>query len=185
MTIIITLAAYFALLLIVSRITGRGADNKAFFRANRKSPWYMVAFGMIGASISGVTFVSVPGMVMVSDMTYLQTCMGFIVGYAIVAFVLLPVYYRMNLISIYEYLGSRFGRTTYLTGSWFFVISKLCGAAVSFYVVCMILQDYVVEAWGVPFPLTVVVMVALIWLYTRSGGIKTACRPSASLPHLP
>ena len=114
-----------------------------------------------------------PGMVMVSDMTYLQTCMGFIVGYAIVAFVLLPVYYRMNLISIYEYLGSRFGRTTYLTGSWFFVISKLCGAAVSFYVVCMILQDYVVEAWGVPFPLTVVVMVALIWLYTRSGGIKT------------
>ena len=173
MTIIITLAAYFALLLIVSRITGRGADNKAFFRANRKSPWYMVAFGMIGASISGVTFVSVPGMVMVSDMTYLQTCMGFIVGYAIVAFVLLPVYYRMNLISIYEYLGSRFGRTTYLTGSWFFVISKLCGAAVSFYVVCMILQDYVVEAWGVPFPLTVVVMVALIWLYTRSGGIKT------------
>lgn len=128
---------------------------------------------MIGASISGVTFVSVPGMVMVSDMTYLQTCMGFIVGYAIVAFVLLPVYYRMNLISIYEYLGSRFGRTTYLTGSWFFVISKLCGAAVSFYVVCMILQDYVVEAWGVPFPLTVVVMVALIWLYTRSGGIKT------------
>lgn len=173
MTIIITLAAYFALLLIVSRITGRGADNKAFFRANRKSPWYMVAFGMIGASISGVTFVSVPGMVMVSDMTYLQTCMGFIVGYAIVAFVLLPVYYRMNLISIYEYLGSRFGRTTYLTGSCFFVISKLCGAAVSFYVVCMILQDYVVEAWGVPFPLTVVVMVALIWLYTRSGGIKT------------
>ena len=173
MTIIITLAAYFALLLIVSRITGRGADNKAFFRANRKSPWYMVAFGMIGASISGVTFVSVPGMVMVSDMTYLQTCMGFIVGYAIVAFVLLPVYYRMNLISIYEYLGSRFGRTTYLTGSWFFVISKLCGAAVSFYVVCMILQDYVVESWGVPFPLTVVVMVALIWLYTRSGGIKT------------
>ena len=114
-----------------------------------------------------------PGMVMVSDMTYLQTCMGFIVGYAIVAFVLLPVYYRMNLISIYEYLGSRFGRTTYLTGSWFFVISKLCGAAVSFYVVCMILQDYVVESWGVPFPLTVVVMVALIWLYTRSGGIKT------------
>ena len=173
MTIIITLAAYFALLLIVSRITGRGADNKAFFRANRKSPWYMVAFGMIGASISGVTFVSVPGMVMVSDMTYLQTCMGFILGYAIVAFVLLPVYYRMNLISIYEYLGSRFGRTTYLTGSWLFVISKLCGAAVSFYVVCMILQDYVVEAWGVPFPLTVVVMVALIWLYTRSGGIKT------------
>lgn len=173
MTIIITLAAYFALLLIVSRITGRGADNKAFFRANRKSPWYMVAFGMIGASISGVTFVSVPGMVMVSDMTYLQTCMGFIVGYAIVAFVLLPVYYRMNLISIYEYLGSRFGRTTYLTGSWFFVISKLCGAAVSFYVVCMILQDYVVESWGVPFPLTVVMMVALIWLYTRSGGIKT------------
>ena len=161
MTIIITLAAYFALLLIVSRITGKGADNKAFFRANRKSPWYMVAFGMIGASISGVTFVSVPGMVMVSDMTYLQTCMGFIVGYAIVAFVLLPVYYRMNLISIYEYLGSRFGRTTYLTGSWFFVISKLCGAAVSFYVVCMILQDYVVEAWGVPFPLTVVVMTGL------------------------
>ena len=173
MTIIITLAAYFALLLIVSRITGRGADNKTFFSADRKSPWYMVAFGMIGASISGVTFVSVPGMVMAMDMTYLQTCLGFIIGYLIVAFVLLPVYYRMNLTSIYEYLGSRFGRATYLTGAWAFVISKLAGAAVSFYVVCMILQEFVVGAWGLPFPLTVIIMVALIWLYTRSGGIKT------------
>ncbi len=133
----------------------------------------MVAFGMVGASISGVTFVSVPGMVMKTQMTYLQTCLGFILGYFAVAFLLLPVYYKLNLTTIYTYLGQRLGRRSYKTGAWFFLVSKMTGAAVRFYVVCIILQRFVLDGWGVPFPLTVVVMVALIWLYTRRGGVKT------------
>ena len=173
MTIIITLLAYFAVLMAFSRLTARHADNDTFFRGNRRSPWYMVAFGMVGASISGVTFVSVPGMVLKSDMTYLQTCLGFIVGYFVVAFVLLPVYYRLNLTTIYTYLGRRLGRRSYKTGAAFFLLSKLTGSVVRFYVVCIILQRFVLDAVGVPFAATVVAMVALIWLYTRRGGIKT------------
>ena len=173
MTIIVTLLAYFALLMAFSRLTARRANNDAFFRGNRRSPWYMVAFGMVGASISGITFVSVPGMVLTSDMTYLQTCLGFIVGYFVVAFVLLPVYYRLNLTTIYTYLGRRLGRRSYKTGAGFFLLSKLTGSVVRFYVVCIILQRFVLDAVGVPFAATVVAMVALIWLYTRRGGIKT------------
>ena len=173
MVIIITIIAYFGFLLVFSRVTSRRATNDTFYRADRRSPWYMVAFGMIGASISGVTFVSVPGMVIKSDMTYLQMCLGFIFGYAIVAFVLLPVYYRMNLTTIYSYLQTRFGRQAYKTGASFFLLSKLIGAAVRFYVVCFILQRFVLDTLGVPFPLTVLIMVGLIWLYTRKGGIKT------------
>ena len=139
MTIITVVLGYFALLFAFSRWTGRKATNDTFFRADRRSPWYMVAFGMVGASISGVTFVSVPGMVQQSQMTYLQTCMGFILGYAVVAFVLLPLYYRLNLTSIYTYLGQRLGQRAYRTGAWFFLLSKMTGAAVKFYVVCMIL----------------------------------------------
>ena len=173
MTIIAVVLAYFALLFAVSRWTGRRATNEAFFRAERKSPWYMVAFGMVGASISGVTFVSVPGMVMKTQMTYLQTCMGFILGYVAVAFVLLPLYYRLNLTSIYAYLGQRLGKRSHRTGSSFFLLSKMAGAAVKFYVVCIILQRFVADAVGMPFVGTVIVMVLLIWLYTRQGGIKT------------
>ena len=173
MVIIITIIAYFGFLLVFSRVTSRHATNDTFYRADRRSPWYMVAFGMIGASISGVTFVSVPGMVIKSDMTYLQMCLGFIFGYAIVAFVLLPVYYRMNLTTIYSYLQTRLGRQAYKTGASFFLLSKLIGAAVRFYVVCFILQRFVLDTLGVPFPLTVLIMVGLIWLYTRKGGIKT------------
>ena len=128
---------------------------------------------MVGASISGVTFVSVPGMVTSIDMTYMQTCLGFILGYILVAFLLLPLYYRLNLTTIYSYLGQRLGRRSYKTGALFFLLSKLTGAVVRFYVVCMILQRFVFEAMGVPFAVTVMGMVALIWLYTRSGGIKT------------
>lgn len=173
MVILATVIAYFAVLLTLSHFTARKSSNDAFFRAERRSPWYMVAFGMVGASISGVTFVSVPGMVMRTDMTYLQTCLGFIFGYFAVAFVLLPLYYRHNLTTIYTYLGRRFGRRSYKTGAWFFLLSKLTGAAVRFYVVCIILQRFVFDALGVPFVVTVVAMVALIWLYTRRGGIKT------------
>ncbi|MBO4827810.1 MAG: sodium:solute symporter [Prevotella sp.] len=189
MIIVITIIAYFALLMGLSRWTARrSGTNEAFFRGNRQSPWYVVAFGMVGASISGVTFVSVPGMVLKSDMTYLQTCMGFILGYFVVAFVLLPVYYRLNLTTIYSYLHGRLGLRSYRTGASFFLLSKITGAAVRFYLVCMIIcQVLGVRCWvlgtgGVTsqavgsylfFLVVVVVMVALIWLYTRRSGIKT------------
>lgn len=173
MVIIVTILAYFCILLVFSRFTSRRATNSTFYRADRRSPWYMVAFGMIGASISGITFVSVPGMAVKTDMTYLQMCFGFILGYLIVAFVLLPVYYRLNLTTIYTYLQTRLGRWAYKTGSSFFLLSKLIGAAVRFYVVCIILQRFVLDQLGIPFLVTVVFMVGLIWLYTRKGGIKT------------
>ncbi len=184
MTILITLLVYFALLMGVSRLTSRKANNDTFYRGNRQSPWYMVAFGMVGASISGVTFVSVPGMVLHTDMTYMQTCLGFILGYFAVAFLLLPLYYRLNLTTIYSFLQQRLGNKAYHTGAAFFLLSKMTGAAIRFYVVCLILHSFVVEplfssegrcttATYSTFGLTVVAMVALIWLYTRRGGIKT------------
>ena len=171
--ILITILCYFAVLYGVSRWTARRATNASFYRADRQSPWYMVAFGMVGASISGVTFVSVPGMVLQTQMTYLQMCMGFILGYVVVAFVLLPLYYRLNLTSIYGFLSQRLGRRSYKTGASFFLLSKMLGAAVRFYVVCIILQRFVFEPVGVPFAVTVSLLVLLIWLYTRRGGIKT------------
>ena len=173
MMILLTILAYFAILFGISRLTSQRADNNTFYRANRKSPWYMVAFGMIGASISGVTFVSVPGMVLTSQMTYLQMCLGFILGYVAIAFVLLPLYYRLNLTTIYSYLGQRLGEKSYLTGASFFLLSKMTGAAVRFYVVCIILQQFVFDPVGIPFAVNVVAMVLLIWLYTRQGGIGT------------
>ena len=173
MTIIITVLAYFAILFGISHLTSRKANNDTFYRANRRAPWYMVAFGMIGASISGITFVSVPGMVITSQMTYLQMCLGFIVGYLVIAFVLLPLYYRLNLTSIYTYLGQRLGVRSYKTGASFFLLSKMTGAAVRFYVICIILQQFVFDPAGIPFAANVIVMVALIWLYTRRGGIGT------------
>ena len=165
--------AYFVVLFGISHLTSRKANNDMFYRANRRAPWYMVAFGMIGASISGVTFVSVPGMVLTSQMTYLQMCLGFIVGYIVIAFVLLPLYYRLQLTSIYTYLGQRLGNRSYQTGAWFFLLSKMVGASVRFYVVCIILQQFVFEPAGIPFIVNVVGMVLLIWLYTRRGGIGT------------
>ena len=173
MAIIITVLAYFAILFGISHLTSRKANNDTFYRANRRAPWYMVAFGMIGASISGITFVSVPGMVLTSQMTYLQMCLGFIVGYLVIAFVLLPLYYRLNLTSIYTYLGQRLGKRSYKTGASFFMLSKMTGAAVRFYVICIILQQFVFTPAGIPFAVNVIVMVALIWLYTRRGGIGT------------
>ena len=173
MLIFLTILAYFCCLFAFSRWTSRRATNETFYRGNRQSLWYMVAFGMVGASISGITFVSVPGMVLKMDMTYLQTCLGFIVGYFLVAFLLLPVYYRLNLTTIYSVLNRRLGHESYHTGAWFFLLSKMTGAAVRFYVVCIILQRFVFQPHGVPFAVTVVGMVLLIWLYTRRGGIKT------------
>ena len=187
MLILVTILVYFCALFAFSRLAGGGSDNDTFYRGNRQSPWWMVAFGMVGASISGVTFVSVPGMVLVSDMTYMQMCLGFIFGYFAVAFLLLPLYYRLQLTTIYSYLEERLGRRSYKTGASFFLLSKMTGAAVRFYLVCMILHEFVVEplvvsegsplpsgwAGGGLFPLTAVVMVGLIWLYTRRGGIRT------------
>lgn len=173
MIILGTILIYFSLLLFISKMTASLGNNESFFRANKQSPWYLVAFGMIGASISGVTFVSVPGMVIDQNMAYAQTCIGFIFGYILVAFVLLPIYYRLNLITIYTYLKQRLGIRSYKTGASFFLLSKLTGSAVKFYVVCMILQRFVLTDFNIPFPVTVVSMVLLIWLYTHKGGIRT------------
>lgn len=171
--ILLTILLYFGILLLVARLTGRHSDNDAFFRGNRRSPWYIVSFGMIGASLSGVTFVSVPGMVRGIDMTYMQTCFGFFIGYLIIAHVLLPLYYRLNLTSIYTYLGDRIGRHAYKTGASFFLLSKIIGAAARLYLVCLILQHYVFDAFHIPFAATVIGIVLLIWLYTRRSGIRT------------
>jgi len=172
--ILITIVAYFGLLLLISRITGKkGADNNAFFLGNRNSPWYIVSFGMIGASLSGVTFVSVPGLVRQIDMTYMQMVFGFFFGYIVVAKILLPLYYRLNLISIYAYLEERIGWYGYKTGAFFFLLSKLIGAATRLFLVVWILQTYVFEQWRIPFGLTAVISVLLVWLYTYRGGIKT------------
>ena len=181
MIVLVTILGYFAVLLLLSRLTARRSDNDTFYRGNRQSPWYMVAFGMVGASISGITFVSVPGMVLQTDMTYMQTCLGFILGYVLVAFVLLPIYYRWNLTTIYSYLERRLGLKAYKTGAWFFLLSKMTGASVRFYVVCLIVAQVLGEgSWAqalggrrVLFPVVVVAMTCLIWLYTRRGGIKT------------
>lgn len=166
-------AAYFLLLLAVSRWMGKREDNDTFFRANRRSPWWAVAFGMIGASLSGVSFVSVPGMVRATDMTYMQMCTGFFFGYIVVAFVLLPLYYKLNLTSIYTYLDIRFGRRAYRTGASFFLLSKMLGAAARLYLVCLILQEYVFGAMGIPFWAMSCAIVFLIWLYTFRSGIKS------------
>ena len=172
--ILITIIVYFGLLLLISRLTGnKHNDNDAFFRGNRQSPWYIVSFGMIGASLSGVTFVSVPGMPATIDMTYMQTCLGFFFGYIIIAHVLLPLYYKLNLTSIYSYLGQRFGHRSYKTGASFFLISKILGAAARLYLVCIILQHFVFDAYGVPFFVTAIGTVLLIWLYTHRSGIRT------------
>nr|WP_320038326.1 sodium:solute symporter [uncultured Bacteroides sp.] len=172
--ILLTIALYFGILLIIARITGRkGGSNAAFFKGENKSPWYIVSFGMIGASISGVTFVSVPGMVRGIDMTYMQTVFGFFFGYLIVAHILLPLYYKLNLTSIYTYLGTRIGNRAYKTGASFFLLSRLVGAAAKLYLVCLILYTYVFQHWDIPFWSIAAVTVFLIWLYTKKSGIKT------------
>ena len=173
LSVIITLVAYFAILFTVSYITGRKTDNAGFFVGNRKSSWYVVAFAMIGASISGVTYVSVPGMVAASSFGYLQMVLGFVAGQLIIAFILTPLFYRMKLISIYEFLENRFGMSSYRTGAWFFFISKMLGAAVRLFLVCLTLQLLVFQPFGLPFILNVAITVVLVWLYTFRGGVKS------------
>jgi len=173
-TILIILIIYFCLLVLISHLVSRkSSNNDAFFLGNKKSPWYVVAFGMIGSSISGVSFVSVPGMVRAQDMTYMQMVLGFFVGYAIIAFVLLPLYYRLNLTTIYGYLERRFGLRSYKTGASFFILSKTIGAAARLFLVVFILHSLVFAQWGVPFFVVALGIIVLIWGYTFRSGIKT------------
>lgn len=171
--VIITIIAYFALLLLISYFASRKSDNATFFSGNRKNPWILVSIATIGAAISGVTFISVPGMVETKGYSYLQMCLGFIVGYFLIAFVLVPMFYKRNLVSIYGYLGERFGVATYRSGAWFFFVSKMLGASVRFLVVCSTLQILVFDPLNIPFVLNVVATIALIWLYTAQGGVKS------------
>ncbi len=167
------LSGYFVILILVAYLTSRSATTDTFFTANRKSPWFVVAFGMIGTTISGVTFISVPGEVGNSAFTYFQFIMGNFVGYMVVAFILLPVYYRMNLISIYTYLEERLGFYSYKSGSFFFLLSRTIGAAFRMYLVAEVLQLAFFAHFGIPFGVTVLISILLIWIYTTKGGVKT------------
>lgn len=167
------LVAYFIMLIVVSYYTSRGADTNTFFTANRQSPWYLVAFGMIGTSLSGVTFVSVPGAVLNIQFSYFQVVLGYLLGYLVIGTVLMPLYYRLNLISIYSYLGDRFGYWSYKSGSAFFLLSRTVGSAVRLYVAAGVLQLALFEPLGVPFEVAVAITILLIWVYTFKGGVKT------------
>ncbi len=166
-------ALYFLFLLLIARITSKGADNSSFFVGNKNSPWYLVAFGMIGTSLSGVTFISVPGWVGTSQFSYLQMVLGYLLGYLVVANVLMPLYYRLNLTSIYTYLEQRFGFWSYKTGAFYFLLSRTIGAAFRLYLVANVLQIAIFDDWNIPYYLTVAITILLIWVYTAKGGIKT------------
>ncbi len=175
--ILLFIGAYFLFLMFVAWRTGRKASDRDFYIAGRNAPWILVAIGMIGTSLSGVTFISIPGKVGVpganENFAYMQMVFGYLLGYLVIATVLLPLYYRLNLISIYGYLGKRFGPTAHLTGSGFFLLSRLIGSAFRLFLVAMVLQTFVMDAYGLPFWLTVAIAIALIWIYTFQGGIKT------------
>ncbi len=171
--ILLLTLGYFFVLIIIAKITGKNDSNADFFKASKQSPWYLVAFGMIGASLSGVTFISVPGWVETSKFSYFQVCLGYIAGYIVVAFLLLPIYYKLNLTSIYEYLQQRYGNVSHKTGAFFFFVSRLLGAAFRMYLMAIVLQQFVFEQWDIPFEITVILSIILIWLYTNKGGIKT------------
>ncbi|HJX72317.1 MAG TPA: sodium:solute symporter [Bacteroidales bacterium] len=171
--LILTISIYFLMLVIVSWITGRNASSYSFFLGNRQSPWYIVAIGMIGASISGVTFISIPGEVGASNFSYLQIVLGYLLGYFVIANVLMPLYYRLNLASIYVYLKQRFGMTSYRTGAFFFLVSRVIGSSFRLYLVAMVLDKFVFSNWGVPFWSTVAITIIFIWIYSFRGGVKT------------
>ncbi len=161
------------MLIVIGALTSRNANNESFFIGNRQSPWYVVAFGMLGASLSGVTFISVPGYVGDTQFSYLQLVLGYLLGYFVIANVLLPLYYRLNLTSIYTYLDGRFGHYSYKTGAVFFLLSRLVGSSFRLFLVATVLQITVFDAWRIPFVVTVLVTILLIWIYTNRGGIKT------------
>jgi len=173
-TLILTvIAIYFSLLFLISYYTGKNDSNSTFFLGDRNSPWYIVAYGMIGTTLSGITFISVPGWVDSSQFSYMQMVLGFFVGYFIISRILLPLYYKLELISIYTYLKNRFGNNTYKTGSAFFLLSRTIGASFRLYLIASVLQFAIFESWNIPFYVTVIITIALIWLYTYRGGIRT------------
>lgn len=167
------LIAYFSLLILIAYLTSRKATTDSFFTGNKQSPWYLVAFGMIGASLSGVTFISVPGKVVGEGMAYFQIVLGYVLGYLVIAKVLMPLYYRLNVTSIYEYLNQRFGLVSYKTGAAFFILSRTLGSATRLYLATEVLQLFLFKDMGVPYWITALTTVALIWVYTFKGGIKT------------
>lgn len=167
------LVVYFIVLVTISYFTSRGADSTTFFTANRQSPWYLVAFGMIGSSLSGVTFVSVPGNVGKIGFAYFQVVLGYLVGYWLIIGILMPLYYRLNVISIYTYLEQRFDTISYRTGAFFFLVSRTVGSSLRLFLAATVLQLFLFDAWGVPFWVTVATTIALIWVYTFRGGVKT------------
>ncbi len=171
--ILLLIGGYFGVLMLISYLTSRGDSNTDFFKAGKQSPWYLVAFGMIGASLSGVTFISVPGWIEASSFSYFQVVLGYTVGYAVISLVLLPLYYKLNLTSIYTYLEGRFGTYSYKTGASFFLLSRIIGASFRLYLVANVLQLLVFDEMGVPFFVTVTLTIILIWLYTFKAGIKT------------
>ena len=171
--ILIVIFLYFFGLFVISNLTTGNNDNKTFFSANKESPWYLVAFGMVGASLSGITFISVPGDVGTTQFTYFQVVLGYLFGYFVVALVLLPIYYKLNLTSIYEYLKVRFGNVSHKTGAFFFFLSRITGASFRLYLVAIVLQQFVFSELNIRFEITVVFSVLLIWIYTFRGGIKT------------
>lgn len=171
--IITIILVYFGLLMGISYLTSRGASNDTFFTGNRSSKWYLVSFGMIGASLSGVTFISVPGMVGGEKFTYMQMVIGYLIGYALISFVLLPLYYKLNLTSIYTYLGQRYGERTHKVGALFFIVSRILGAAVRLFLVADVLDYFVLSKYGLSFEFSVLITLALIYVYTYRGGIKT------------
>ncbi len=171
--VLFILLSYFAILIGISVVTSKGATSDTFFTANRQSPWYLVAYGMIGASLSGVTFISVPASVGTTAFSYFQVVLGYLVGYWIIIWILLPLYYRLNLISIYSYFEERFDRISYKTGSFFFLLSRSIGSSLRLFLAASVLQLFLFDAWGVPFVVTVLITIFLIWIYTFKGGIKT------------
>jgi len=171
--ILLLVLAYFVVLILISFLTNKSGSNSEFFQANRQSPWYLVAFGMIGASLSGVTFISIPGTVAFSSFSYFQVVLGYTIGYAVISLVLLPLYYRLNLTSIYTYLDTRFGAKAYKTGASYFILSRIIGASFRLFLVANVLQLVVFDALGIPYYVTVSITILLIWLYTFRSGIKT------------
>ncbi len=171
--IFIAFVCYTALLFLITYITSRKADSKAFFQGNKRSPWFVVAYGMIGASLSGVTFLSVPGWVNDRMFTYMLMVAGYFLGYLIIAFVLMPTYYKLNLVSIYTYLQTRYGRFSHKTGSFFFLLSRTLGASLRMFIVIIVLYNYVFKLWGIGFEVCVAGFLALILLFTIRGGVKT------------
>jgi SSS family transporter len=171
--ILFIILAYFGILVVISLFTSKNVNNDGFFRGNRRARWYIVAFGMLGSSISGVTFISVPGWIQATQMTYMQMVMGFVLGYVFIAYILLPIYYRLKLPSIYTYLDERFGNHSYKTGASFFLLSRLIGSAFRLYIVANVLQITIFQQLSIPFWVTVLITLLFIWLYTFKGGIKT------------